>query len=166
MIAQSRVKRIMDGAAYTASSSPITASSGAFAVGTDKKFNAVKVIVPFKATGSAAKTLQIELQSDTGAASAYQSIPIPAYVAGTVSAPTITPLGTDGAHGYFATTGTGVVEATYDLDNAKVGNNLEVKLTSTFVATSVDTIVTDCVLLEFFNSREEPPVSTTGTTAT
>jgi hypothetical protein len=168
MIGQARIKQPESGpVTLTASGagSTITSTPTAYAIGTNKAFNAVRAIFPFiKTGGGGAVAVQLELQSDSGTSNAYQSVSLPSYVAGTANAPTITPVGTDAAHGYVATTGPGVVEAMWDLDNVKVNANLKIKISATFVAASVDAVV-GTPLLEFFNAREEPPTSTTEATS-
>jgi hypothetical protein len=132
---------------------PVISLGTAFVVGTTKKYSACKVIFPFiKAGAGGAVSVQIELQSDTGAASAYQSLT-------NTDGVTITPIGTDNAHGYVATTGAGLVEAAFDLSQVKVGTNLKVNISASFVATSVDAIVGNPILI-FAGARREPPTST------
>ena len=132
--------------------STITALGTAFAVGTDKKYSSVKVVYPFQKTGSAAVAAQIELQSDTGTASAYQSLT-------NTDGVTITAVGTDNAHGYVATTGVGLVTADFDLNQVKAGTNLKIKISCTFTASTTDATV-GIPLYIFAGARNEPPSST------
>ena len=144
--------------------STITSLGTAFATGITKPYDAVKIVFPFIKTGGAtAVAVQLELQSDTGTGSAYQSLGmISAFsmppTAGNTPV-TITPVGTDNAHGYVATTGAGLVEASYDLNQVMVGTNLKIKISATFVAASTDTVV-GTPLLIFGDARQEPPSST------
>ena len=130
----------------------ITALGQAFVVGVTKPYNACKVIFPFIKAGASAVAVQIELQSDTGAGSAYQSLT-------NTDGVTITPVGTDAQHGYIATTGAGMCEAAFDLTQVKVGTNLKIKISGTFVAANTDTIV-GLPLIMFADARREPPTGT------
>jgi hypothetical protein len=131
----------------------LTNLSPAFVVGTDKKYLAAKALFPFvKAGGATAVSVQIELQSDTGTAGAYQSLT-------NTDGVTITPIGTDAGHGYVATTGAGICEANFDLSQVKVGTNLKVKVTCIFVAANTDTVIGE-TLLQLAGARKEPPTST------
>lgn len=124
--------------------------SPALTVGADKKFHGVKAIFPFVKAGSAAVSVVVAIQSDTGTASAYQT------VATSVA-------GTDAGHGYVATTGNAMAEVACTMDDVKMGANIKVLVTCTFTATSVDTVI-GSTLLQFYNAREEPPVNTSMTT--
>jgi hypothetical protein len=128
----------------------LTNLSPALTVGADKKFHAVKAIFPFVGAGSAAKTVTVAIQSDTGTASAYQTL-------------AVSTVGTDAGHGYLATTGNGVAEIACSMDDVKMGANIKVLVTCTFVAANTDTVIGP-TLLQFYNAREEPPVNTSMTT--
>lgn len=125
--------------------------SPALTVGADKKFHAVKAIFPFVKAGSAAVNVTVEIQSDTGAGSAYQAVATSSVV------------GTDAGHGYIATTGNGMAEVSCSMDDIKIGANIKVYVHATFVAGSVDTVI-GSTLLQFSHARENPPVNTSMTT--
>jgi hypothetical protein len=136
---------------YTAGGT-VTSSGTAFVVGVTKPYNACKILFPFIKAGSAAVDVQLELQSDTGAGLAYQSLT-------NTDGVTITPVGTDAQHGHIVTTGTGIVEANYDLTQVKAGTNLKIKITCTFTAAITDTVI-GLPLIQFADARREPPTGT------
>jgi hypothetical protein len=167
VIGQARIKQTEAGPVTITSPGtaiPVVLACTAYAVGVNKQFNAVRAIFPFVKAGTGNVTVQVELQSDTGAGSAFQSLSLPSYVAGTAGAPTITPVGADAAHGAVVGTGPGIVEQAFDLDQVKVGTNLKIQITANFTVATTPT-VTGTPLLEFFNAREEPPTSTTEATS-
>jgi hypothetical protein len=132
---------------------PIVSLGTAFVVGVTKPYSAAKVVFPFiKAGGGGAVSVQIELQSDTGAASAYQSLT-------NTDGVTITPIGTDAEHGYVATTGNGVVEANFDLGQVKCGTNLKINISASFIAVNTDTVI-GLPLIQFAGARRDPPTGT------
>ena len=143
--------------AITASAAVSTTHlSDAFAVGADKKYSAAKALFVFFGTLTAAADVQLELQSDTTgdvvSGGAYRSLT-------NTDGDTITAIGTTNAKGHLAVTGTGLVEANFDLSQQKAGSNLKIKVTTTMVDQDADTI-TGYYILILGGERQTPTAST------
>jgi hypothetical protein len=145
------VPKLLDTAITFTAGATVQGLSTAFVVGTDKKYSSVKAMFTGVKAGSAAVDVQIELQSDTDTGNAYRSLTNTDGVA-------ITAVGTDNAHGHVATTGNLLVAADFDLNQVKVGANLKIRVTCTFTAGSVDTVIGHMILL-LAGARKEPPTS-------
>jgi hypothetical protein len=148
-VLQNVVTKVIDVAQTLTANATHANLSPALTVGVHKEFNEVKAIFPFVAAGAGGtKSVTIEIQSDTGAASAYQAV-------------ATSVVGTDAGHGYIATTGNGVAEVSCSMNDVRIGANIKVYVH--YLGTSTDTCIGP-TLLQFYNAREEPPLNATMTT--